>query len=338
MHLVQEIGAYAGLGAILGLAVLSALYFSQARDLKRLREWAGRAPERAAEIEARAEATARAAREAERGVTVEREGEAARPAVAQPAAAVAAGQEAGGQPAPVEQGEGEPAGSPAATAATGAPPEDAEAPAGAPAGAPEAGGNGAVESGPTVERDIPSLPRTGPGIPPPPAFDPAATAQPRPRRARWYRRIRLRYFALVVGGVLVVGAAAVFAISRLDEGSQQPGQAGAPATEGARTARHRATLVPSQITFAVLNGTTVDGLAKRVADRLETAGFRRGNVTNATAQKAESVVLYATGARRQAAAVGRRLGISQSERVDPASQALAGDATVIVVVGNDLNR
>ena len=29
-----------------GLAVMSALYFSQARDVKRLREWAGRAPER----------------------------------------------------------------------------------------------------------------------------------------------------------------------------------------------------------------------------------------------------------------------------------------------------
>src|SRR5436190_4308487 len=49
MHFIKEIGAYAGLGAIVGLAVLSALYFSQARDLKRLREWAGRAPERASE-------------------------------------------------------------------------------------------------------------------------------------------------------------------------------------------------------------------------------------------------------------------------------------------------
>ncbi|MBA3264381.1 MAG: hypothetical protein H0T69_18325, partial [Thermoleophilaceae bacterium] len=45
-EIVQEIGAYAGLASVLGLAVLSALYFSQARDVKRLREWAGRAPER----------------------------------------------------------------------------------------------------------------------------------------------------------------------------------------------------------------------------------------------------------------------------------------------------
>jgi hypothetical protein len=46
LEIVQEIGAAAGLGAVVGLAVLSALYFSQARDVKRLREWAGRAPER----------------------------------------------------------------------------------------------------------------------------------------------------------------------------------------------------------------------------------------------------------------------------------------------------
>ena len=48
-EILQEIGSYAGLAAVVGLAVLSALYFSQARDVKRLREWAGRAPERSQE-------------------------------------------------------------------------------------------------------------------------------------------------------------------------------------------------------------------------------------------------------------------------------------------------
>src|SRR3954471_16292951 len=49
-HVVEQIGSIAGFAAVIGLAVLSALYFSQARDLRRLREWGGRAPERAAEI------------------------------------------------------------------------------------------------------------------------------------------------------------------------------------------------------------------------------------------------------------------------------------------------
>ena len=47
---INQFGAYAGLAAIVGLAVLSLLYFSQAREIKRLREWAGRSPERAAEL------------------------------------------------------------------------------------------------------------------------------------------------------------------------------------------------------------------------------------------------------------------------------------------------
>jgi hypothetical protein len=48
MDLIERIGALAGLLSFLGLAVLALLYFSQARDVRRLREWAGRAPERAA--------------------------------------------------------------------------------------------------------------------------------------------------------------------------------------------------------------------------------------------------------------------------------------------------
>src|SRR6187397_1240308 len=59
---VEKYGAYIGIAAFIGLAILTLLYFSQAREVKRLREWAGRAPERAAEIEAQAVANADAAR------------------------------------------------------------------------------------------------------------------------------------------------------------------------------------------------------------------------------------------------------------------------------------
>lgn len=49
MDLIERIGSYMGLMAFFGLGVLALLYFSQARDVRRLRDWAGRAPERAAE-------------------------------------------------------------------------------------------------------------------------------------------------------------------------------------------------------------------------------------------------------------------------------------------------
>jgi hypothetical protein len=58
LELIKEIGAFAGLAAFLGLALLALLSFSQARDLRRLREWAGSAPERDAERKEATSATA----------------------------------------------------------------------------------------------------------------------------------------------------------------------------------------------------------------------------------------------------------------------------------------
>jgi hypothetical protein len=60
LEIVKEIGAFAGLVAVLGLALLALLSFAQARDIRRLREWAGSAPERDAE---RKESTSVAAKE-----------------------------------------------------------------------------------------------------------------------------------------------------------------------------------------------------------------------------------------------------------------------------------
>jgi phage shock protein PspC (stress-responsive transcriptional regulator) len=60
LELLREIGAFAGLVAFLGLAVLALLSFAQGRDIRRLREWAGSAPERDAD---RKDATSTAAAE-----------------------------------------------------------------------------------------------------------------------------------------------------------------------------------------------------------------------------------------------------------------------------------
>ncbi len=68
------------------------------------------------------------------------------------------------------------------------------------------------------------------------------------------------------------------------------------------------------------------------------AGFGLGTVANDETegeQRAESVILYAQGNEREALAVGRKLGITQRQKIDPDTQALAGDAGVVVVVGQD---
>src|SRR4051794_29586967 len=82
---LKTIGALAGLIAVPGLAVLSLLYFGQAREVRRLREWAGRAPERAAELEQRVSAEAQ--RRAQGGAATAPATPAARAATAAPAAA-----------------------------------------------------------------------------------------------------------------------------------------------------------------------------------------------------------------------------------------------------------
>lgn len=62
MDFIDRIGPVLGIVAFLGLAVMIVLVFLQAREVRRLREWAGRAPERALEatdaIDAAAEARA----------------------------------------------------------------------------------------------------------------------------------------------------------------------------------------------------------------------------------------------------------------------------------------
>jgi hypothetical protein len=93
---------------------------------------------------------------------------------------------------------------------------------------------------------------------------------------------------------------------------------------------------PANVTVAVLNGTTVPGLAATLSDEVGAAGFQVGTITNFNDQQlAESVVQYAPGHEREARSVSRRLGINQREPVSSSSQALAGDATVIVIAGAD---
>ncbi|MEK6228658.1 MAG: LytR C-terminal domain-containing protein, partial [Actinomycetota bacterium] len=154
----------------------------------------------------------------------------------------------------------------------------------------------------------------------------------------------------IVGGLLLlvgVGFGATQLLGEDEEGAQPAGQAsqqqsggsgGGDAGQGGGN-RRRAAVDPGSVTVAVLNGTTVPGLAAQIGDNIESQGFQLGTITNSTdQQRAESVVLYAPGAENEARDVARRLSISQREEADPDSQGLAGDATVIVVAGQDQTR
>ncbi|MDQ2676786.1 MAG: hypothetical protein M3Y34_08255 [Actinomycetota bacterium] len=56
MDLIEDIGPILGIVAFLGFAILALMIVLQAREVRRLREWAGRAPERAVEADDAAQA------------------------------------------------------------------------------------------------------------------------------------------------------------------------------------------------------------------------------------------------------------------------------------------
>ena len=88
VDLLERIGPYLGVAAFLGLAVLAFLIIQQAREVRRLREWAGRAPERADEAAqaaaAAAEARGDAAEDAQGAEEEEEEPVAAAPEAGEP--------------------------------------------------------------------------------------------------------------------------------------------------------------------------------------------------------------------------------------------------------------
>jgi hypothetical protein len=49
LHTIERIGSFAGLASFLGLAIYTLLLYAHGRDIRRLRDWAGSAPEREAE-------------------------------------------------------------------------------------------------------------------------------------------------------------------------------------------------------------------------------------------------------------------------------------------------
>ena len=218
LAIVRELGAVAGVAAALGLVVLSALYVAHGRDVKRLREWAGRAPE----------------------------------------------------------GLGPPRAAPARTAGVSEP-------------APHT---------PSTQRSVP-----------------------------------------VLVGLLIAGGLVTYSVSQLagsDGGDHSAKTKAHDDGSSRRPKRSGVAVKPGAVTVAVLNGTTVNGLAAALREQITAAGFRRGTIDVFSDQQlGVSVVEYAPGHLAAAKAVGRIVGINRYEAVAATSRALAADATVIVVAGAD---
>lgn len=265
MDLLKEIGAILGFVAFGGLAVLVFMTFQQARHVRRLREWAGRSPERSA-IEA--ERVAEAAQEA----SIARAG----------------------------------------------------------------GDRGAVSD----EFDVPEEPE-GPGFFERMRGEMAYRWEELDRRSPIDAKILVvALIAVIVGiGVVTNGFGLLGGSSDEPATTTQAGKGDGKGGGGGGEEEEPVTKV------AVLNGTApeggvgIPGVAQAASSLVEEAGFKVGNVTDASASFPVSVVMYTDGfeedAQTLADDLGDQLGTTEIQPIDSTVEADAGRADLVLVVGQD---
>jgi hypothetical protein len=151
-----------------------------------------------------------------------------------------------------------------------------------------------------------------------------ATLQPHPRWRRLVGRVgQPRVLSAVAAVAVLLGLAAIFGSEELLKGG---GESKGP-KPGA--------IVPGEVEVAVLNGTSVPGLAAKVGDDVRVNGFRLGAVTNSRRQIDQTVVMYGSGQQRAARKVAHDLGVKPLQPIDRQTEQTAGDADVVVIAGAD---
>lgn len=192
---------------------------------------------------------------------------------------------------------------------------------------------GAVET-PAATEDKPTPGRTPPAPLPAaarvtserPALDritiERAALEPHPRWRRFAAEAtRARWLALLAVVALVAAIAAIVVSERLLSGDDE----GAPGTAAGRG-----------IEVAVLNATSVGGLAGQISSRIEARGFLPGEVASITGDFPRTVVMFEPGEQRSARRVGRELGDNPAiQPIDRRVQRAAGGADVVIIIGDE---
>jgi LytR cell envelope-related transcriptional attenuator len=256
LHTIERIGSFAGLASFLGLAIYALLLFAHGRDIRRLRDWAGSAPEREAERMAQTQSIA-----AQRAEEL-RELEEARTS----------------EHAAVEQRE---------------------------------------TRRQRREEGLPELTR---GERFRERFSGFGESLSRPALLI----VLFVVFVLVVGGV---------AYAVLNNGSSSGDKSGGGSGSGKQAAAKK--VKPGEIEVAVLNGTSVTGLAATWGDKIEGKGFEVGAVTNTNSTFEDSVVMFEPGSKPEAKEVAEKLQFKKVQPMTAEVKEVSNKANVSVVVGED---
>lgn len=189
-----------------------------------------------------------------------------------------------------------------------------------------------------------------------PGVNRPAAAPTHQRRRPGQRRVRSRLgrapfvLAFVLALVVIVGVLVLLTNSgQTTQNTPAPGAArstDATSSAKARKAKAAATVAPSSVTVAVLNGTLTSNLAHDISTKLQSAGYRQGTIATATDQTHTSTIVgYLPNDKRDALVVAKslKLGPASVRVVDPNNRSVAcnGSATtcpaqVVVTVGADL--
>jgi hypothetical protein len=173
-----------------------------------------------------------------------------------------------------------------------------------------------------------------------------------PRSTYAARRSPRRRVLLVAVGLIVVAAAAAVALTSLGGSSGGKAVTAASTTKthgGATRAKAHAhkpaskpalstpAVSPAETPVAVLNDTETAGLAHRTAGELQQNGYSQAAALNGRPPGSGqvSVVEYTSGHRAEAEGVARSVGVTHVQPIEAAVTALAGSATVVVIVGED---
>jgi hypothetical protein len=165
------------------------------------------------------------------------------------------------------------------------------------------------------------------------------------------KRSRGRMIALIAAAVIVAAGAIVVALTSLggSSGSKQATSAVTttahhaatharhPSHKAAKPAPKAPAVSPAETNVAVLNATEAEGLAHRTASALQQNGYSQATALSGKPPGSGqvSVVEYASGHQAEAEGVAHSLSVSHVLPIEAAVTALAGSASVVVIVGAD---
>jgi hypothetical protein len=151
-----------------------------------------------------------------------------------------------------------------------------------------------------------------------------AALAPHPRWRRFVGAVTQPRALVAIGlAALLLGGAAIFVSQQLLSNDEGPASS------------HVARINPADVTVAVLNGTSVNGLAGKVGSDIQASGYQLGAVTNTAPDYKKTVVMYADKQKPAAQKVAGDIGVKEVEELDRDLRDLVGDADVVVIAGED---